>query len=255
MKNLKQDIEQIDELDVLIELSYDVFAHYRPHTPLEVCCRSNCCISEQSYQLIQQIPICQLPANLLYEYLDAAEGCDPKALSSEIRYFMPRIFELMAQNCHIRHSTELTLNKCHLEQGVWLKHEIAIFERFAQLFFIKKLNHAHSFYIEIFEQLVMFYLSGLSNTSQLLTILLDELVNKNVLIGFCYEVYYFKNGYYQNSFAPNELIMMIDEWLHDNRTKTTIVQLIFSLIQSDDYMTLTDEQKFWLDCAFDRFAS
>ena len=246
-------IIKITDMDELIAYAYLIFSNYRPHRPLEVC--TYCCMCEKNVELIYKMPVQKLSREVIYDYLDAAQGDSESRLSDEIRYFAPRIFELLAKGEHIRHSLEYTLDKFHLDTGVWSKTEVAVFKRFSELFLVQELSKTYErfCYQEIFDCLVMFYNSGLDNTQELLGILMQYLDNENVLLNLCKEFYYsFKDDYYQNCTSP-QFNQLIYDWEHKPKNRQIILQKLLAFTQSDMYQTLDEEKRYWVDLAFDRF--
>lgn len=239
------------DIDELIELSYVVFQNYRPHRPLEVC--TFCCMCSKNVALIYQLPVRELSREVIYDYLDSAQ-CDERALSDEIRYFAPRIFELLAKGQNIRHSTEYTLDKFHLNLGVWTQLEMAVFKQFAKLFLKKqwtRFDDDKFRWIEIFEYIEMFYLAGLdTDIDELLGVLLNSLDNDITLIMLCHGLYYhFKKNYYDS--PEPKLNHLLYEWLHNEHHAQIISHKILALTQKPIYQTLDEEQCYWLDRAFD----
>lgn len=252
---ISSQLNDIQNLDELIEYAYHIFCQYRPHRPLEVC--TYCCMYDKNVEQIYQTPLKKLSREIIYDYLDAAQG-ESLALSDEMRYFIPRIFELLAKGEHLRHSTELVLDKCHLKMGVWTASEMAVMEHFSLLFLKDKFSKAYEnfHYIEIFSYIVMFYLSGLDNTKELLKVILDFLDNDNLLLNLCGEFYYsFKENYYHNSFSTPQLNEWIYDWENQPVNRQLILQKLLLLTQSPMYHQLDNEKRYWVDCMFDRLSS
>lgn len=245
-------LAQITDLDALVELAYDVFRFYSPHHPLAVC--TTCCMSEKNVSTIYKTPLRDLSRDVVYDYLDAAIVSDTQ-VSAEIRYFIPRIFELMIKGDSLRYSTELTLDKCYLTLGIWSADEIAIFTRFCCLYFKRYLTKFddHQFrWLEILDTLVMFYLAGLQDMHIFFDIILDSLDNDVALINLCAEFYYhFDYEHYTNPHAPPSLNTLTSDWLVQASTRKRIVNQLMVLSQKPIYQTLSHEQRYWLDLAFD----
>lgn len=245
----------IDELEMLIEMAYQLFVNYRPHRPLQVC--TNCCMCEKNVELIYGTPVHKLSRAVIFDYLDSAQFGTDEALSSEIRYFAPRILELLAKGEHIRHSLELALDKFHLQAGVWSKTEVALLERFSVLFLQQVFNKTtdHFCYVSIFEYVVMFYLAGLNNSQELLAIIGDYLDNDNFLLNLCAEVYHwYRYDEYYNSFANPELNVLISNWYKEPAHRRRLVDRLLDFTQSDMYQTLDETKRYWVDCTFDKLA-
>lgn len=249
------DIAHIDDLDELIAIAYDVFAIYLPHRPLEVC--TYCCMDENNVALIYKTPVQELPRAVIYDYLDSAQ-CDDRALSDEIRYFAPRIFELLYQGQELRHSTELTFDKFHLELGVWSDIQMRVFNRFCELYFkylLTRYDDDKFRWIQISDTLLMFYKSGLKKLDELLTILFKSLNNDIALINLCHEIYWGLADEYDNAFCDDGVFnQMIDEWINDKYVKHIIAHKILALTQKDIYQKIDDEKRYWVEVAFDKMS-
>ena len=83
------------ELESVVENAYREFADYRLIGPLTVC-RCPVCVDAQAERELRSVPLREMPARLLAEYTHSAHGCDDQA-ADELRYFLPRYFELIAQ--------------------------------------------------------------------------------------------------------------------------------------------------------------
>lgn len=81
----------------VIEKSYRLFRHYRPQNPLNVC-HCNVCLSAEDERKLLSTPLRQISSTLLAAYTDAVSaGTEPERFD-ELRYFLPRYFELIAAN-------------------------------------------------------------------------------------------------------------------------------------------------------------
>ncbi|STZ55409.1 Uncharacterised protein [Moraxella lacunata] len=93
-----------------------IFQNYRPHKPLELYNRSWIC--ENTVQTIYRTPVRELPAWVIYEYIDVSGRVDKIAISDEMRYFIPGVFELLVQGQELHVDFEYSLQKCYLDLGV-----------------------------------------------------------------------------------------------------------------------------------------
>lgn len=91
-----------------VELAYKAFKREAPNGPLNVC--TGCCMAPELEWEMRTLPLRKLAAHHFYEYGDGAMGTLDQP-PEETRYFMPRLFELMAGGAYLRHSTELTLDR------------------------------------------------------------------------------------------------------------------------------------------------
>lgn len=84
------------ELRATIEDAYAVFGAYDLGGTLIVC-NCNVCVSKENERQLIQTPLREIPAKLLAEYTNSAHGWDDVVVANEMRYFLPRYFELIAQ--------------------------------------------------------------------------------------------------------------------------------------------------------------
>lgn len=88
---------------------YRLFAPYRAEWPLNVCF-CPCCMCEEMAREMLKLPLAQLSAAHFYEYITAA--CDDENVcANEIKYFLPRWFELLLQGETVYLSSEYALYK------------------------------------------------------------------------------------------------------------------------------------------------
>lgn len=84
-------------LRVAIENAYRVFSDYRIGTRLHVC-RCNVCMDDESEREIVTTPLRDLRAYALAEYTNSAHDWQDGVVDIEMRHFLPRYFELIAQH-------------------------------------------------------------------------------------------------------------------------------------------------------------
>lgn len=85
------------DLAAIIDDAYHVFADYALHDTLTVC-HCNCCMTHETERLLIKMPLREIPADLLAEYTNSAHDWDDGPVAREMRYFLPRYFELIAGN-------------------------------------------------------------------------------------------------------------------------------------------------------------
>jgi hypothetical protein len=83
------------QLHAIIEEAYEVFNDYRVRHSLSVC-HCNCCMTEENERNLLKTPLRDIPAKLLAEYTNSAHAWDDGPVAREMRYFLPRYFELLA---------------------------------------------------------------------------------------------------------------------------------------------------------------
>lgn len=83
------------ELRAIVAEAYRVFGRHRITTPTLTVCHCNCCMTVETERLLIKTPLRQIPADLLAEYTNSAHGWDDGPIAREMRYFLPRYFELI----------------------------------------------------------------------------------------------------------------------------------------------------------------
>jgi hypothetical protein len=78
-----------------VENAYRVFARYDLGGGLEVC-RCNVCVAPDQERLLTQTPLREIPSLTLAEYTNSAHEWTER-VAGQLRYFLPRYFELIAQ--------------------------------------------------------------------------------------------------------------------------------------------------------------
>lgn len=76
----------------IVDRAYEVFARYQPSRPLAVC-RCPVCVNDETALKLTETPLRHVSRALLAEYTNSAHG----AADHDLRYFLPRYFELLAQ--------------------------------------------------------------------------------------------------------------------------------------------------------------
>ncbi|WP_413995911.1 hypothetical protein [Maribacter sp. 2307ULW6-5] len=127
----------------LIEESKTLFGEYGRLYSLDIC--SPCCVSREDEQLLLGHDRYQVPLPAIYAYNDTAKSGYTLETMGELKYFAPRILELVAQNAEVHHSRELYLQRFHLapREG-WSPSELDFFERYALALFAEQLGSAKS---------------------------------------------------------------------------------------------------------------
>jgi hypothetical protein len=153
--------------------------------------------------------------------LDAA--CDPEdpLLIRQMKYLLPRILELLVQGAYLRHSTEITLNKCFCMNTEWSVHEIDFLQRFALVYFAQQFD-TYNTANEAQAVLVMFHLAGLDVTPLLQS--WQQLIEQPMalwglvsLIEMCTG-----KGLYSNAFSDYELSQKLAVWLNTVEARDAI---------------------------------
>lgn len=133
-----QNLASSTPLQRAVEKLYQVFGTRRlPDECLDVC--TACCMDPAMERDMRRLPLRQLTQQHFYEYNGSAKSLvQPTA---EIKYFLPRMLELLAQGACLHHSIELYLDRVgRCEEGAFLAKEQAALAEFACAFFAEGLE-------------------------------------------------------------------------------------------------------------------
>ena len=222
----------------IIEEAYRLFASYSITPPLTVCDCGNC-INEKEQKLLITTPLRETSRELIETYISAMFDNEDKAIV-ELRYFLPRMLELLSVGETLYIDEGFSLSRCHFERThIWKEGEIAFMERFAKAFFEEVLEgecpHPYS---TAEDWLVCFGLSGLS-----ITPLLDSWLKQADKVKALYDFQelftysfspigiVFKHSYFKDK-RP-ELNEQITTWLMLPHTQQTFLQATENLLLSD----------------------
>jgi len=131
------------DLQAVVEEAYAVFSQYRPIGRLTVC---NCdvCMDLEMERVLERTPLREISSPLLAEYTNSAHGYDDEEIATDLRYFLPRYFELIAAGDPPDH---LGLNSCLRRLGEssyrtkWPAQEADVIDRFFDAFLIACTAH------------------------------------------------------------------------------------------------------------------
>jgi hypothetical protein len=117
---------------------YAAFKSYEPPKMLlDVC--TGCCMDEKLEKEMRKLPLASLYRNHFYQYNDSAKSAVQPA--DEIKYFIPRMFELLSKGEDLHHSMELYLDRVgRVPEGVFLNPEKKAIDEFALIFFTEGLK-------------------------------------------------------------------------------------------------------------------
>jgi hypothetical protein len=120
------------ELKEIIEEAYRVFGRYGVRRSLTVC-HCDCCMTPETEQELLVTPLREIPHELLAEYTNSAHEWDDGPVAREMRYFLPRYFELIALNeCPFDMDIDICLRRlAHAEwRAKWPAEEVEIIDRY-----------------------------------------------------------------------------------------------------------------------------
>ena len=127
------------DLSAVVEEAYAVFSKYRPGGRLTVC---NCdvCMAMETERELVRTPLRDVSSSLLAEYTNSAHGYDDEGdIATELRYFLPRYFELIAAHDPPDH---MGMDQCLRRLGdasyrtKWPAQEADVIDRFFDAFLV-----------------------------------------------------------------------------------------------------------------------
>jgi hypothetical protein len=163
----KKNKEQLKTPTTVNEAVANLYAAFRgyesPKTLLDVC--TGCCMDEKLEKEMRKLPLASLYRNHFYQYNDSAKSEIQPA--EEIKYFIPRMFELFCEGVDLHHSTELYLDRLgRVPEGSYSEVERKALSDFALVFFaqgLKQMPYVEDGYFrneDAFTILLMFDIGG-----------------------------------------------------------------------------------------------
>lgn len=133
-----KEVKLTADMSRVVERLYTVFSGYQaPHGLLDVC--TACCMDEALEKEMRRQPLRQLTERHFYQYNDSAKSAQQPG--AEIKYFLPRLLELFAEDAYIHHSTEICLQRIgSCEIGTFSLKERAAIDDFAMAYFSELLG-------------------------------------------------------------------------------------------------------------------
>ncbi len=114
------DITMTETLRAAIAQAYEVFARYGERFTAQVCL-CPCCFFEEDRERLLKLPLREIDGYLLEQYSWSAHGHDDDGpLSDDLRYLLPRYFELFAKNDPNLHDAP-ACNLTQLGRTAWRK--------------------------------------------------------------------------------------------------------------------------------------
>lgn len=228
-------------LTEIIDKSYGLFAKYHANGQLDIC--TNCCMSPDAAVKLASLPVREIPKDLLAEYNDGAKPY--KTRVEEIKHFLPRYLDLVAQFEFPTHSAELSFSRLvPFNQNEWTKEELDLLYQFPKEY----VKHCLSIYpIPSFNDsidniLIMLWKAGF-NINELLTIWENEQTNESALHFRDLHFHGF-NKYNQiklsSAFGDKELADILRIWLETETVKQNFADLIARLIIEKNKLADTD---------------
>lgn len=121
-----------------VERLYSVFRIYKaPQHMLDVCIQ--CCMDPKLEAQMRHLPLRALTAKHFYEYNTSAMS--NRQTADEIKYLLPRLFELLGQGAELHHSIEVTLQRIgNCDPAAFSERERTAINGFAFCYFAEYLN-------------------------------------------------------------------------------------------------------------------
>lgn len=222
-------------LEAATEAVYRTFARYRaPHGLLDVC--TDCCMDAGLEREMRHLPLRALTQAHFYQYNDSAKSEVQPA--DEIKYYLPRMLELLAQGARLHHSTELYLDRLgRCEAGAYAADEAAALLRYARAFFSQGLAQwepdseglfqgEHAFSI-----LLMWAYAGVPLAPLLDDWLADdrEAAALNFVESYYWE-YWMNGATISNAFAEAPFQAVMQAWSNDAETKAAWERKLLRLL-------------------------
>jgi hypothetical protein len=217
-------------MEGIIDEAYNLFKGDKAQTPLDIC--TDCCMDMKDEQLLADLPVKDIPKNLLMEYNDGA--ATEKTPISELKHFLPRYLELIWHLDFPSHSTELSLKRLEpFEDDEWSKDEADFLNTFASAFFMKCLSVHPLPESETIDSILIMLWKGQFELSELLK---SWELNRSVS-----STLHFKDLYFQgfklhhpskmsNSFGDDELSVILRKWIETKSVQVTFKENIERII-------------------------
>ncbi|QEY26906.1 hypothetical protein [Neisseria zalophi] len=157
-------------LNEVITAAYYLFSNYHANPPLNIC-QCNSCIPLDEQHNFLAIPLRELPPEWLQSYLSSVPLNDEYSYIQEVKHFLPRILELLAQKKELGVLTETTLSKLALNHNdCWNPDEQKLIRQFAHAFTSSLFTEEAwqtTYRSHIANYLLMFHWAGLRITDEL----------------------------------------------------------------------------------------
>jgi len=206
------------KLKEIVEKSYEVFGKYKLGNTLEVCLH---CVTAEEVEPLLKTPLREISKEMIYEYYSSAQSYGEQELY-EMKYFLPRVLELLTKFEFPYHSVEISLSRFNLEKNNFEIEEKDILNQFAKSYFALCLEiYPLPDFENIDSIIIMFGLAGF----QLRPILevWTEKFEKNRLLNlndfFLNQVDYmpYKPFRLKNAFSTKEINAEIFSWFEQKK--------------------------------------
>ncbi|MBF9221631.1 hypothetical protein [Hymenobacter ruricola] len=126
-------------LHEIIDAAYQLFAPYMLGSTLDVC--KACCVTDAEEQELLRTPLRTVSAAVLDAGFFSSARSGSEREHWELKHFLPRLLELVAQFDFPMHSTEITFSRLELHRAAqWTDPERTLLQTFAEVFFVQCLG-------------------------------------------------------------------------------------------------------------------
>lgn len=228
-------------LQETIDRSYKIFAKYKPARPLDVC--TNCCMTLEEESMLATLLLKDITPDQLAKYNDSAKPA--KTSIDEVKYFLPRYFDLIGQFRFPSHSAELSFSRLiPFDKSEWTVQELELLKQFSTDFF----NYCLTVYPipafnERIDSILIMLWSGGFDISNLLNHWQNDTGKESIL--HFRDLY--RHGFNQNnptklsnSFGDKELADLLRHWIQQVDVKNVFAEAIEKLILEEVQLEETD---------------
>lgn len=231
---------KLEIMENFIEESKQLFKSYNKLYSLDIC--TYCCVSKNFEEELWRSNRFEVSTKAIYEYNSSAKGGYTLETASELKYFAPRIIELVLQEEEIHHSTELFFTRfAHIPYTAWNKEELNFFQKFADAYCVAITEEKRPYGEDLTSLLLM--LSKLPiNISKLLAYWMSKKSISNLLLladFYLDELSYLKVN---NAFAEKEFNDVIIDFMFDEKIINQLLGYIEKLFWVDE-IQFSEEQE------------
>ena len=236
----------------LIKKAKTIFADYNKLYTLDACIGH--CMDEDDAKQLMKLPRYEISARLMYEYNCTAKSGYTLETANELKYFLPRLLELVVEGAEIHHSEELYLQRCYMmPKDAWTQDELDFLNEFAQAYFRNQVSQnikgcscgTCTKWTTIDETLIM--LSYLPIDYNALLALWTNLNTPNAILHFALMFDMNSFRFMHNAFASETGInLAITRYFSDAEIQKIWIQKIENLVWKETH-SITDEELLYLD--------
>lgn len=235
-----------DRLKTAIADAYQRFSAYSLDEPL-VYCSCPACMQPDTAIALQTTPLRQIHAGLLSEYTNSAHAYDTELVEPQLKYFLPRYFDLIAAGdppCYL--GLETCLTRLDGYRDTWPQIEIKTIDEFFNAYLaasianirLIKWHHGLRLEFEIGDLLSMIILAGGSIDEALQTFECSpdpaaalHMASLRAEISWANGVPYYSNAHLQEK---KQAAIRIGTWIRQDQITRRIVDAV-DLIDDNDY--------------------